>query len=117
MKRLMLIAALCLPLAACGGSTSTPLQAAQEQVLISATGCDTAAITATNAYKAGLIKPASAIESDVTIALHGCKAAVDSANVQIKAGNVGNASFYLAQVGAFVAQLNTDFATAGVHQP
>lgn len=113
-RKLILAAALLVPLSACGGSTSTPLQAAQEQVLISATGCGTAAATATAAYKAGLIKPGSAIEGDVTIALHGCKAAVDSANDQLHAGNAGNAAFYLAQVGAFIAQLTTDFGKAGV---
>lgn len=122
MKRYLtpLIVGLALTLGGCGilgGGNPTPLQAAQEQVLISATGCDTAAVTAMNAYKAGFIKPNTAIETDVTFALHGCKAAVDSANVQLHAGNAGNAGFYLAQVGAFVAQLNTDFAAAGVKQP
>lgn len=99
------------------GNTTTPLQAAQEQVLISATGCGAAAATATSAYKAGLIKPGSAVETDITFALHGCKAAVDSANAQLHAGNAGNASFYLAQVSAFITQLGADFNAAGVKQP
>lgn len=112
--KILLPIVLALALTGCAGSSTTPLQAAQEQVLISATGCGTAATTATAAYKAGLIKPGTAVETDITFALHGCKAAVDSANAQLHAGNAGNAGFYLAQVGAFIAQLNTDFSAAGV---
>jgi len=118
-KRILAAAALSLALAGCSvfGNQSTPLQAAQEQVLISATSCGAAATTATSAYKAGLIKAGSSLEADVTFALHGCKAAVDAANAQLHAGNAGNASFYLAQVSAFVAQLGADFNAAGVKQP
>lgn len=112
--------ALALAIAGCQSApqppVQTPLQVAQEQVAISSIAIQGAAVAATAAHKAGILKPGP-VETDIVASANAGRQALDQANAQLKAGSTGGAMFYVQQIATFVATIRKDLASIGVKQP